>query len=89
MRWELLSLVLVGPAVGALGRATLAGPQPPPWWRASAAGLVGAVAGGLPAAVALGRAHPVTVVVVAVLFAAMSVLGDAAYRRIRAAAASD
>lgn len=89
MPWELLSLLLVGPAVGALGRTALAGPHPLPWWRAAAVGLVGALAGGLPAAVALGRAHPVTIIVVAAVFAAMLVLGVAGYRRIRAAAVPD
>jgi hypothetical protein len=87
MRWELLSLVLVGPAVGTLGRTAVSGPRPLPWWRASAVGLAGALTGGLPAAVALGPAHPVTVPVVASVFAAMFVLGAAGYRRIRTAAA--
>jgi hypothetical protein len=89
MRWELLSLVLVGPAIGALGRTAVAGPRPLPWWRAAATGLAGALAGGLPTAVVLGPAHPLTTLITAVTFAAMFVLGGAAYRRARAAAPPD
>jgi hypothetical protein len=89
MRWELLSLVLAGPAVGALLRAIAAGPHPLPWWRALTAGLAGALAGGLPAFAAVGPGHRVTISVAAVLFAAMFVLGAAAYRRARLAAPPD
>ncbi len=81
---ELLLPALVGPVIGALGRAAVPGPDRLPWRHALAAGLAGALGGALLASVALGRGHGVTVFVVAVLFAAMLVIGCAAYRRARA-----
>jgi hypothetical protein len=86
MLWELLSLALVGAAVGALGRLAAPGPGPWPWLVAVAAGLAGSLAGGLLTSVALGRTHRVTIFTVAVLFAAMSTLAAAIVRRGRARA---
>ena len=84
MLWELLSLALVGAAVGALARVAAPGPRPSPWPYPPTAGLVGALVGGLLMSVALGRGHQVTVFTVGVLFAAMLALGQTIFHRARA-----
>jgi uncharacterized membrane protein YeaQ/YmgE (transglycosylase-associated protein family) len=84
MLWELLSLALVGAAVGALGRVAAPGPRPSSWFFPPTAGLVGALVGGLLTSVALGRAHRVTIFTVGIVFAAMLALGQSIFHRARA-----
>ncbi len=84
MLWELLSLALVGAAIGALGRLAAPGPRPSPWLYPPTAGLVGALVGGLLTAVPLGWGHRVTSFTAGVLFAVMFTLGHSMFRRARA-----
>lgn len=84
MLWELLSLALVGAAVGALGRVAAPGPRPSSWLYPPTAGLVGALVGGLLTAVALGREHRVPIFTVGILFAAMFALSQSIFHRARA-----
>ena len=83
MLWQLFRLALGGLLVGSLGRLAVPGP-PAPWPRLLAAGLAGALLGGLPASAVIGREHATLALAVAVLFAALLVGGYALVRRVRA-----
>ena len=84
MLWQLFWLALGGLLVGSLGRLAVPGPDPAPWPRALAVGLLGAVGGGLLTSAVVGRDHRMIGLVVAVVLAALLVGGYAAVRRARA-----
>jgi hypothetical protein len=83
MLWQLLWLALGGLAVGSLGRLAVPGAEPLPWRHALAAGLAGALGGGLAISAVLGSQHPLAGLLAALLLAVLSVAGYSAYRRAR------
>jgi uncharacterized membrane protein YeaQ/YmgE (transglycosylase-associated protein family) len=72
----LVSLAVVGMAVGAVGRLAVPGPDPMPWWLTLAFGLAGAIVGG---GIGYGLAGLVGSFVGAVIVAELLII---AYRRL-------
>ena len=76
-------LALGGLAIGSLGRFAVPGPEPLPWRRALAIGLLGTLGGGLATSAVLGSQHPLAGYLTSVLIAALLLAGYSAYRRAR------
>ena len=79
----LLWLVVIGLAIGALGRLVIPGKNPMATWMTAVVGLVGGVGGGAVTQLILGNGHSFIRLVMGVVCAALLVMAIASWQRTR------
>jgi uncharacterized membrane protein YeaQ/YmgE (transglycosylase-associated protein family) len=79
----LLWLVVIGLAIGALGRLVIPGKNPMATWMTAVVGLVGGVGGGAITQLILGNGHSFIRLVMGVVCAALLVMAIASWQRTR------